>query len=153
MNDDLSPEALRQLYKERAAADEALRKSQEQQALYQGSEVMEVPIAEASQRDLFSANFAKLDASLKNIDYNLEATHLQRMEQSQKDRTAQISLETKISRLETKLDHLETKMNRLEQLYRAQNKVSQLRQRALITVGLVNFAVTLLFGVLILTLR
>lgn len=139
MNDDLSPETLRQLYKERAAADDSLRKSHEQQALYQGSEVMEVPVAEAAQRDLFSASFAKLDASLKSIDYNLEATHLQRMEQLQKDHTAHLSAEAKI--------------DRLEMLYRSQLKVGQLRQRALITIGLVNLVVTLLFGILILALK
>lgn len=139
MNDDLSPEALRRLYKERAAADDSIRKSHEQQALYQGSEVMEVPVAEAAQRDLFSASFAKLDASLKSIDYNLEATHLQRMEQLQKDYTAQLSSEAKIDRLET--------------LYRSQLKVAQLRQRALITIGLLNLAAITLFGILNLVLK
>ena len=100
---------------------------------------MEVPVAEAAQRDLFSASFAKLDASLRSIDYNLEATHLQRMEQLQKDHTAQLSAEAKIDRLDA--------------LYRSQLKVAQLRQRALITIGLLNLAVTMLFGVLILVLK
>lgn len=139
MNDDLSSEALRQLYKEHAAADESLRKSFEQQALYQGSEVMEVPVAEAQQRDLFSASFAKLDASLKTIDHNLEATHLQRMEQLRKDHSVSVSSEAKLDKLEA--------------LLRSQAKVGQLRQRALFTLGLVNLAVTVLFGILILVLK
>ncbi len=139
MNDDLSPEALRQLYKERAAADDTLRKSHEQQALYQGSEVVEIPVSEAAQRDLLSASFAKLDASLRSIDYNLEATHHQRMEQIQKSNSARLSVEAKIDRLEA--------------LYRSQLKVAQLRQRALITIGLINLAVTILFAILILAVK
>ena len=42
---------------------------------------------------------------------------------------------------------------RLDALYRSQLKVAQLRQRALITIGLLNLAVTMLFGVLILALK
>lgn len=139
MNDDLSPESLRQLYKERAAADDSIRKSREQQALYQGSEVMEIPADEAAQRDLLSASFAKLDASLRNIDYNLEAAQIQRVEQIKKEHSTQRSSSAKLDRLEA--------------LYKSQFKVAQLRQRALITIGLLNLAVTTLLGILILTLK
>ena len=44
-------------------------------------------------------------------------------------------------------------IDRLDALYRSQLKVAQLRQRALITIGLLNLAVTMLFGVLILVLK
>ncbi len=133
--DDLSPEGLRQLFKQRAAADEE-RMAQDQRELYQGSETVELPDAEAGQRELLSTSFAKLGTSMRNIEHSLEMEIRHREAQYAKERDARLSLEAK-----------------LEAMYKAQIKVDRLRQRALAMIGLLTLSATVIFGILGLLLR
>ncbi len=199
---DISPEGLREMFKQRAAADEELR----QQELSEFDDELEVieadepkpaaresrparnvrkpknePKTEArlgsrpeakpesrpakpaepaaalkqsqtSQLEHSAAAFARIEASLKTIDKGLDL----KLDEDRKAREARYDREGEEMRAlgaQIELNVVSALENTILKISKEQDRVAQLRQRALLMLGFLNLATVVIVGVLSILLR